>query len=264
VSVPTGTRQEPSLAARIERERHHAVRAIASDESRRGFDSPAGRIREERRLTFLCASGAETPDLRVLELGCGSGTFSGELARVFPGLIATDVSETLLNVARKRVPNVEFRCEDAHRTRFADSSFDLVLGCSVLHHLVWAVAIEEIRRILKPGGELRFSEPNLLNPQIYLQKNWKWLKKRMGDSPDEYAFTPGQISRDLVAAGFDDVVAEPYEFLHPAVPASLIRSVIALERFLERTALRQFGGSIRIRARRPSHGKRSSGGQTEI
>ena len=139
---------------------------------------------------------------------------------------------------------------DAHHLDLADASVDLVVGCSVLHHLDWAQALRECHRVLRPGGTIRFSEPNLLNPQIFLQKNWPWLKRRMGDSPDEYAFTSSRIARDAERAGLVDVVAEPYEFLHPSIPEAVIDRVIRVEHWIERTPLRNIAGSIRITATR--------------
>jgi ubiquinone/menaquinone biosynthesis C-methylase UbiE len=240
-----------SLEERVAREREHGRTILATGESNWGWNTPAGQIRKKRRDEFLAAAVPGLADPRVLEIGCGTGTFSAALAPAFPRLTAIDVSDVLLEVARKRFPGVDFRNEDMHRTSFENSTFDLIVGCSVLHHLDWDAALREIVRILRPGGRIRFSEPNMLNPQVAAQKKWPWLKKRLGESPDESAFTPRQIRRALERSGFTAIVAEPYEFLHPSTPRPLIGGVIALERLLQKTPLRWIGGSIRIEARKP-------------
>jgi SAM-dependent methyltransferase len=241
------------LDARIERERAHGKRIIATEEANWGWCTPAGRVRRSRRAELFAAPGPLPPErTRVLEIGCGSGTFTGVLAERFPEVAAIDVSDDLLAVARQRHPSVTFVCADAHRTGLPDASFDRIVGCSVLHHLDWARALVEFYRLLAPGGELRFSEPNLVNPQIFVQKNWRWLKERMGDSPDEYAFTRWTILRDLRAAGFVEAAAMPYEFLHPAVPERWIGAVTRIESWLHRTPLRHIAGSLEITARKQS------------
>jgi len=240
------------LSDRLERERAHGKVILEGQESNWGWRTPAGQVRRERRARYLTESPStlENP-VKVLEVGCGTGTFTGDFSSRFADLTAIDISDSLLEVAAQRFPAVKFLNADIHATPFQSASFDLVVGCSVLHHLEWDAALKEILRVLRPGGALRFTEPNLLNPQIFLQKTWPWLKKRMGDSLDETAFTPQRIRRSLERAGFTSVSAEPFEFLHPATPAAWIPAVERLESWVERTPLRQIAGSIKISAQRP-------------
>ncbi len=238
-----------TLQERVRREAEHGQVILGQNEANWGWQSAAGRIRKQRRADFL-AEPAAALGVRaaVLEVGCGTGTFTAALAERFENLVSIDVSEVLLVRARERFPRVHFERRDIHASGFPDAAFDYVAGCSVLHHLDCPLALKEIQRVLKPGGLLRFSEPNMLNPQIFLQKNWPWLKRRMGDSPDETAFTPGAMRAMLQAAGFEHIRVRPFEFLHPAVPERLIGPVIGFERWLEATPLYLIGGSIRIEA----------------
>jgi len=239
------------LSDRLERESRHGHDVLRGDESGWGWSTPAGQVRKRRRIDLLTGVVTGMPNRpRVLEVGCGTGTFTGALSEAFPLLTAIDISDPLLRVARERFPNVELLEQDIHHTTFEDGRFDLVVGCSVLHHLDWDLALLEIFRILKAGGRIRFSEPNLWNPQIFLQKNWGYLKRRLGDSPDEYAFTRRQILRSLSRAGFVEALVEPYEFLHPSTPVRLIPAVERLEALLQRTPARGIAGSLRISARK--------------
>lgn len=237
------------LDERLQRERTHGRAIIATEEKNWGWNTPAGRIRWQRRADYLCEAAPAAA--RVLEIGAGSGTFTASLSQRYAELAAVDISPDLLEVAAKRAPRAKFACMDAHHLEFPDDTFDAIVGCSVLHHLDWALALRGFIGKLKPGACIRFSEPNLLNPQIFLQKNIPWLKKKLGDSPDEYAFTAARIERDLRAAGYTAISVEPYEFLHPSVPPSWIASVIRVEERLERSVLRHIGGSLRIEARKP-------------
>src|SRR5438445_13488079 len=84
--------------------------------------------------------------------------------------------------------NVRYEIKNAYQLSYPDAVFDSVVGSSVLHHLEIQEAIREIYRVLKPSGTIYFTEPNMLNPQIAIQKNVPWVKRKLGDSPDETAF----------------------------------------------------------------------------
>jgi len=236
------------LAKRVNRERLHGASEIASRQAWQGWCSPAGEIRRERRFRFMTKDLA--PSAKVLEVGAGIGTQTEKLSQHFERLIGIDVSPELLEMAKARAPRAELLEMDAHRLTFPDGYFDAVVGVSILHHLDCSVALREWHRVLRPGGLLRLSEPNLVNPQIFLQKNIPFLKRLSGDSPDEYAFTRWQIARELAACHYSEIEVEPVEFMHPNTPRSLIPSVDALERFLSRTFLREIAGSLLISARK--------------
>ena len=245
--------QPIQLAERVRHEAEHGSVILDMNEANWGWHSAAGKIRKQRRADFLSEPARRLgADALALEVGCGTGTFTGALTEKFRSLISIDVSEPLLQRAREKFPQVKFERRDIHDSGYPGGSFDYVAGCSVLHHLDCEVALAEIHRLLRPAGMLRFSEPNMLNPQIFLQKNWPWLKRKMGDSPDETAFTPGAMRAALERAGFVDIVVEPFEFLHPATPSWLIRPVLGLERWLEATPVQLIGGSLRIEAVKPA------------
>ena len=206
-------------------------------------------MRWARRVKML--SGHLTPGMTVLELGCGTGYFTRELARSGAEIIAIDVSPELLNIARSNcsAPNVRYEIQNAYDLSYNDCVFDSVIGSSVLHHLEIEDAVREIYRVLRPNGTIFFTEPNMLNPQIAIQKNVPWVKRKLGDSPDETAFFRWPLRRLLEVTGFRGVRIDAFDFLHPKTPTPLIGSVNALGRFLENVpVLSEFAGSLYIHA----------------
>jgi SAM-dependent methyltransferase len=243
---------ETPTEARLQREIQHGHYLIEHGAGEVwNWESPAGRLRWKRRVRML------TSDLRrgmeVLELGCGTAYFTQELTETGAAITAIDISPELLEAARARCPaqNVKFEVQNAYELSYADASFDSVVGSSVLHHLELGKAISEIYRVLKPGGTICFTEPNMLNPQIAVQKNVPAVKKRLGDSPDETAFFRWPLQRRLKDTGFRDVQIQPFDFLHPKTPPSWIPAVERFSSGLEKVPLlREIAGSLYIRARK--------------
>lgn len=213
------------------------------------WESPAGKLRWARRVKML--SKHLGPGMSVLELGCGTGYFTRELARSGAEIVAIDVSPELLEIASANcsAPNVRYEIQNAYELSYPDAVFDSVVGSSVLHHLGIEAALREIYRALKPGGTICFTEPNMLNPQIAIQKNVPWVKRKLGDSPDETAFFRWPLRRLLEVTGYREVRIDPFDFLHPKTPRRLVDRVNSVGRFLESVpVISEFAGSLHIRA----------------
>jgi 2-polyprenyl-3-methyl-5-hydroxy-6-metoxy-1,4-benzoquinol methylase len=218
-----------------------------------GWGTPAGQVRFRRRADWIAAHAGLRSGVRALEIGCGTGNFTEAFAASGADILALDISEDLLARARERhLPgNVRFVCQP-FETLDEDGQFDAVIGSSVLHHLDIRPALAEIFRLLKPGGMMAFAEPNMLNPQIMVQKNIPWIKRRAGDSPDETAFFRWQMKRLLQQAGFVDICIIALDWLHPATPASWIPAVQKLESLLAKIPLvKEIAGSLYITGVRP-------------
>jgi ubiquinone/menaquinone biosynthesis C-methylase UbiE len=213
------------------------------------WESPAGKLRWSRRVKML--SSHLRPGMTVLELGCGTGYFTRELARSGADIIAIDVSPELLEIARANysAPNVCYQIQNAYQLDCPDAMFDSVVGSSILHHLEIEEALREIYRVLKAGGTIYFTEPNMLNPQIAIQKNVPWVKRKLGDSPDETAFFRWPLRSLLEETGYQDIQIDPFDFLHPKTPVPLVDRLASVGQILENVPLiSEFAGSLYIRA----------------
>lgn len=74
--------------------------------------------------------------LKVLDIGCGTGQYSVELARLGCQVVGIDISEEMLNEARKKAAqenlNIEFISGDIHELELPENTFDLVLSVTAL------------------------------------------------------------------------------------------------------------------------------------
>jgi hypothetical protein len=89
----------------------------------------------------------------------------------------------------------------------------------------------------------------MLNPQIAIQKNVPWVKRKFGDSPDETAFFRWPLRHLLEVTGYREVRIDPFDFLHPKTPVPLVDRLNSLGRVLENVpVISEFAGSLYIRA----------------
>jgi SAM-dependent methyltransferase len=181
----------------------------------------------------------------VLDYGCFTGDLYGVLASHKPArIVGIDISKAGIDEARRRFgQHAEYLVMDAHRTTFADETFDLVVGRSILHHLDWDVAIAEVRRILKPGGMAVFTEPLGGNPGAKLIR----ALTPKARTPDETPLLRAQIVAADRAIGsqrhrFGNLLSVPCAMVSSLVSKSadnvVLRATDVVDRWIARTPLR--------------------------
>jgi SAM-dependent methyltransferase len=102
---------------------------------------------------------------RVLDIGCGTGYGTAELAQQAQTVTGIDVSDDALAFAREHypIPNAKFFAASATAVPFSSASFDLITAFEVIEHLDnWHDLLIEARRLLHPNGTLLVSTPNKL------------------------------------------------------------------------------------------------------
>ncbi len=94
----------------------------------------------------------------VLEVGCGTGVFAREAVNHIGDegrFVGLDLSESMLGVARRKCPDVEFRQGNAMALPFDDQTFDVVVASFMLMFVPEPeTAIKEMLRVLKPEGKI--------------------------------------------------------------------------------------------------------------
>lgn len=100
---------------------------------------------------------------RVLDIACGLGYGSAELAKSARTVCAIDIATQAVVEASRRYqsPNLSFMAASATRLPFPDASFDLIVAFEVIEHLEeWPALLSEARRLIAPGGQVIISTPN--------------------------------------------------------------------------------------------------------
>ncbi len=189
---------------------------------------------------------------RLLECGCGTGTFTRQLARSGALITAVDISPDLLKTARRNCSHTNITFVEANLEcpeGLAHHGFDAMRGISVLHHLDLRKALVGLKSLLKPGGRWAFSEPNILNPinKYVIFSPDQARRRRFGTSPSELAFHPEELRIAFEAAGYRVDRINHRDFLHPSVPELMIPAVKLGQFLFERIPLlRKWSGSLWI------------------
>jgi ubiquinone/menaquinone biosynthesis C-methylase UbiE len=108
--------------------------------------------------------------LRTLEVACGRGGFVRKLAHSAAFCTGLDFSYAAVLIGKQRWQSVDpgtptgFAQGDAQALPFSDAFFDVVISCETMEHLPSPLkALQEFRRVTRPGGTLFLTTPNYLN-----------------------------------------------------------------------------------------------------
>jgi ubiquinone/menaquinone biosynthesis C-methylase UbiE len=132
--------------------------------------------------------------MSMLDVGCGPGTITADLAGRVRQVTAIDTSADVLDLAAGRAPgNVTFAVGDVHALGFPDGTFDVVHAHQVLQHVADPVrALREMRRVCRPGGIVAARDSDYKGftwyPELPELDDWLALYRRVarhnGGEPD--------------------------------------------------------------------------------
>lgn len=174
---------------------------------------------------------------QILDIAAGTGTSS--MAFLSPGVrvVAADFSKGMLEVGKKKYPELEFVFADAMKLPFKDAEFDVVTMSFGLRNVQdHKVALGEFLRVLKPNGRLVICEfshvPGLLGVlyRFYLKHFLPKISALFSKSPEAYDYLAESIqawpkqkelAQDIANVGFSQVGYKNLSFgivaLHQAV-----------------------------------------------
>ena len=186
-----------------------------------------------------------SPAGRLLDFGCGTGTFLGALRRSGAPLelFGCDISAGMVEAARARWDAGSLPVLHAVAPGplpLADAQFDVVTSVCVLHHIEPAAragTVRELVRVLKPGGRLVIFEHNPLNPAT------RWLVARAPIDVNAQLLRAADCARLLARSGAVHDRTDYILFFPPR-----LRRLWTLERFLASVPL---GGQYVVVGRKP-------------
>ncbi|KAH8587684.1 ubiE/COQ5 methyltransferase [Bisporella sp. PMI_857] len=132
------------------------------------------------------------PNMKILDVGCGPGSISVDLAKYISdghltGVEYTDepLAHARALAAEQNVTNIEFKIGDIHALPFEDDAFDIVHAHQVLQHIRDPVqGLREMRRVAKPGGLVAVRESAVMTwyPELPELAEWKDVHTRVSEA----------------------------------------------------------------------------------
>jgi 2-polyprenyl-3-methyl-5-hydroxy-6-metoxy-1,4-benzoquinol methylase len=188
-----------------------------------------GSVRDAILCVLNRRAGADTERrLDVLDVGCNAGGQCGVWATSGHRVHGLDINEPLLELARKRASEsgqqIDYRLGTATDLPWPDASMDICIALELLEHVAeWERCLDEMGRVVRPGGIVFVSTTNMLCPiqQEFTLPAYSWypnLVKRHFErlaitTHPEFAnhakypavnwFTPYGLRVDLASRGFD-------------------------------------------------------------
>jgi 2-polyprenyl-3-methyl-5-hydroxy-6-metoxy-1,4-benzoquinol methylase len=173
-------------------------------------------LNERRHRTHAKLIDAVGSDNRVLEVGCSSGYLSRPLADRRNTVIGIELDAEAAHEAEAYCERVLVGDVESMDLQFEPGSFDVVLLGDVIEHLRDPVAaLARLRPVLRAGGRLVLSTPNIANWAIRLSLlggRWRYADRGILDRTHTHLFTRATLQEAIEAAGY---VVDRIDFTAP-------------------------------------------------
>jgi SAM-dependent methyltransferase len=161
---------------------------------------------------------------RAIDVGCGPGALTAELARRLEAdnVAAVDPSEPFVTAAKERHPGVDVRLATAEELPFGDDEFDAALAQLVVHFMADAVAgLREMARVTRADGVVAASVWDLAGGRAPISLFWEAAREQDPHAVDESKLAgarEGHLTELFESAGLRDVVetAHSVDVEHPS------------------------------------------------
>lgn len=172
------------------------------------------------------------PPGRVLDIPCGTGIYTVQLAELGYDVVAADASEPMLRIADQRNSGATPQLCSVHALPFASDAFDAAVTLRLFSHFTpaeTALALSELKRVVKPGGRVIFDSFR------WTPRRWPVLRRFMAQGYI-HEIAPAKVGKLIGEAGLRVAATETRYLFSPIwqrkLSYPLLRSLTAVEGLL--------------------------------
>lgn len=218
------------------------------------YETPLGSLsdRLEKELVFSLMD--VKPGKTSLDVGCGTGNYTIELAKRGLKTTGIDSSEEMLALAeekaRRKGLEITFQRADAMNLPFPESSFEMVISTGLLCFLVEPEkALIEMHRVLKPGGRLVIGTLNKRSPWVLFRRIKGMFKETIYNQAR--FISPAELEGLIKKAGFEVRESRTCLFFFPVNCKLYLKLAEPFEK-LDRAVTPRMGAFLAVSAVKPS------------
>jgi ubiquinone/menaquinone biosynthesis C-methylase UbiE len=150
-------------------------------------------------------------DKVVLEIGCGNGYGARLIKKYFSPkkIYGIDLDEKMIQLAKQKNKDsvVVFEVGDVLNLKFKSNQFDAIFDFGILHHVIeWKDALKELKRVLKPEGQLILEDLSIETFNGF----FGWIMKKTFKHPYEKMFNKDEFIDYLKSLGFEIIEEKTY------------------------------------------------------
>lgn len=213
---------------------------LAERYDRRHFGGKSGHHVLQKDCAVLAALLPTAPS-RVLDIPCGTGVYTQQLARLGYQMVATDASEPMLALTAQRRTGAAIGLCSIQDLPFEDNSFDAVVTLRLFSHFTPQETLQglrQLRRVVRPGGRVIFDSFR------WTPRRWPLLRGFVAQS-HIHEIAPAEVEGLIKQAGLRIAASQTRYLFSPIwqrkLPYPLLRGLTALEAPLpDRWLLRTF------------------------
>ena len=218
------------------------------------FSSLAGKYSDSVHKNIVLNFSQPLENKKVLDVCCGTGRFSIELAKKGAIVTSVDFSHGMINILKKKVGELELVDRispirmDVQKMQFENNTFDGCVCITAIHLIKdYVKVLHEINRVLKPNGFFIVNFPNMLSFYFPVGAYVNMTKKSIQKDVYSKWFTFNEIKNAFSEAGLKITGIKGYIWIPTNISGSIFRFFKKLDAISRDSLLKYISGSLFIK-----------------